>query len=482
MFSDDRDRLFEQALARRLRVDAGRNAPGCLDPEVLAAYHERMLSPEEMADLKTHLVSCLRCQEILARLEATQDIPEKQNRESELVLAGAASPSNADKIREEATLPAAPAKSAETRPDRVTEFRTRKISVFGWVAPAGAIAAGLLLWVGIRGFRPEGKRAEPPAQIAENRRDASQQGVSKQEDQAVFREPLPKLKLQPTAPPTATLRDETQDSFSARSSRGRLKDDKALSPSSTAASPAPVTRGLEAGDRIAAPNREKPEAWEEKSVDRSATLDSMRPGKETQKKPAKPEVDSGVAGGALSAQAPAPPPPAPLPGSKTAQAAVTSAEVSEVAPAESLSHLEHLNKDANQPAAFSRVLLNQNELAATVAAPGRKSVWRFGEHGAIAHSGDGGKSWESQSAALTANLTSGSAPSAKVCWIAGTNGALLRTVDGGKHWQLVTTPISADLGGVHADDAKHATIWDLPNRLSYETSDGGVTWKPVANK
>ena len=161
---------------------------------------------------------------------------------------------------------------------------------------------------------------------------------------------------------------------------------------------------------------------------------------------------------------------------------MTSAEVSEVAPAESLSRSEHLNKDANQPAAFSRALLNYNELAATVAAPGRRSVWRFGGHGAIAHSSDGGKSWELQSAALTANLTSGSAPSAKVCWIAGTNGALLRTVDGGKHWQLVTTPISADLGGVHAGDAKHATIWDLPNRLSYETSDGGVTWKPLANE
>src|SRR4030095_16467360 len=156
MFSDDRDRLFEQALARRLRVDAGRNAPGCLDPEVLAAYHERMLSPEEMSDLKTHLVSCLLCQEILARLEATQDIPEKQNRESELVLARAAYPSNADQIREETNLPAEGAKIAEARPDRVTEFRTRKIAVFGWVAPAGAIAAGLLLWVGIRGFRPEG--------------------------------------------------------------------------------------------------------------------------------------------------------------------------------------------------------------------------------------------------------------------------------------------------------------------------------------
>src|SRR5215467_2299103 len=71
--SEDRDRLFERALARRLRAH-GAAEPSCLDPETLAAYHERMLSPDEMSSAKSHIVSCLRCQEILTQLEATEEI------------------------------------------------------------------------------------------------------------------------------------------------------------------------------------------------------------------------------------------------------------------------------------------------------------------------------------------------------------------------------------------------------------------------
>jgi len=59
---------------------------------------------------------------------------------------------------------------------------------------------------------------------------------------------------------------------------------------------------------------------------------------------------------------------------------------------------------------------------------------------------------------------------------------LLRTTDGGKRWKLLSSPIGGDLGGVHATDAMHATIWDVPNRKSFETSDGGETWKPTANE
>ena len=70
MPSEDRDRLFENALARHLRSDAAAaEKSACLDAEVLAAYHERLLSSEEMSAAKDHLVSCARCQEILAQLD-----------------------------------------------------------------------------------------------------------------------------------------------------------------------------------------------------------------------------------------------------------------------------------------------------------------------------------------------------------------------------------------------------------------------------
>jgi photosystem II stability/assembly factor-like uncharacterized protein len=117
-----------------------------------------------------------------------------------------------------------------------------------------------------------------------------------------------------------------------------------------------------------------------------------------------------------------------------------------------------------------------------IAAPGGKKIWSVGPNGQILHSKDSGRTWLQQFSGVSSNLGGGSAPSEKVCWLAGAAGTLLRTADGGNHWEAIRTPISGDLGGVHASDAKHASIWDAPNRFSYETSDGGATWKQTANE
>src|SRR6267142_2989826 len=79
---EDRDQLFEKALARQLRADAAENTAACPDPETLAAYHERLLSAEETAAAKEHLVSCMHCQQVLAQLELTQDLVESQDRQT----------------------------------------------------------------------------------------------------------------------------------------------------------------------------------------------------------------------------------------------------------------------------------------------------------------------------------------------------------------------------------------------------------------
>ncbi|HEY1422641.1 MAG TPA: YCF48-related protein, partial [Candidatus Acidoferrum sp.] len=144
-------------------------------------------------------------------------------------------------------------------------------------------------------------------------------------------------------------------------------------------------------------------------------------------------------------------------------------------------NLASRQKDEKQLATAARNVFALKTLQSVAASSDGKNIWRFGEHGAITHSTDGGSTWQSQSAPVIATLTSGSAPSNKVCWIAGAAGTLLRTTDRGKHWQMVTTPITADLGGVQASDAKHAAIWDAANRMRYATSDGGATWRPVSN-
>ena len=80
------DSLFEKALARQMRDDQMTNGESvlrqastpphklCPDVEIVAAYHERSLAGDEMILCKEHLVSCARCQEVLAQLEATEDI------------------------------------------------------------------------------------------------------------------------------------------------------------------------------------------------------------------------------------------------------------------------------------------------------------------------------------------------------------------------------------------------------------------------
>jgi len=87
MAIDDRERNFEKALARELRADA-LNGLHCPDAETLAAYHERMLSPEELVAQKSHIAGCARCQEILATLELTEAVPISE-RDSEKAVAPA---------------------------------------------------------------------------------------------------------------------------------------------------------------------------------------------------------------------------------------------------------------------------------------------------------------------------------------------------------------------------------------------------------
>src|ERR1700756_1996601 len=74
---DDRERNFENALASHLRAGSPAATPSnpCADSEMLAAYHEGSLPPEQIASLKSHVTTCSRCQEILTLLEATDQIP-----------------------------------------------------------------------------------------------------------------------------------------------------------------------------------------------------------------------------------------------------------------------------------------------------------------------------------------------------------------------------------------------------------------------
>ena len=488
---DDRDQLFEKALARQLRADGAAESL-CLDPETLAAYHERTLSPEEMSAAKSHLVPCARCQEILAQLETTEEIAgavSDPNAEPELVPALAAAKPATSAMREEFPFAAASARSAA--PQKLRSIATGPAFSPRWVVPAGAVAAGLLLLIGLREFRlATPKQVAEPPQVAEARAPvAAPQGSSealrdiesrelqlkKQEE----RQPL-QMSTPPVAPTSRSenaLRDEKKD-FPARISPGEA-------PASGLRSPAMVPPEHTAGPNVAAGQAQAADA-----LQRSAPVIAGRARQQVEiagnagaLAPQAPSLDDGAArtrakagvGGGVGAgngRAPSPAP-APTPASTGAdnfQVGTGAASAEVVA-----------RPQVSQAGAYSGIA-SKLSLDIRISSPGGKKIWRVGPNGQILYSKDHGQSWLLQTSGVSANLTAGSAPSEKVCWIVGAAGTLLRTTDGGDHWQTITTPITGDLGGVHAADAQHASIWDAPNHLGYETSDGGATWKPSANE
>ena len=499
MSAEDRDRLFEKALARHLRGGASDDS-ACPDAETLAAYQEGSLSAEEMSVAKKHFSWCVRCQEILAQLEATRSVSQSRNPEDELVAVGLVARARNGEVSGEASVPAVAARSPKETESKVTHFPSKKKWLLRWAAPAGAIAAGVVLYLSFRDFRSPAKRAEPATQIAENREDNARardsytppaaqqklpQGVPQTPQTVAPKQnddhPAARSSRQQSAQPApSVLLDELK---SLRSEAEPPKDSKQEKKSvPPPPSPAPMVGAnanlAQSSGRVSAAEDGNNRAKAKNGVTGSKPVvaGAMQKERDAEQSQSFQGQASGAATGAPAASPSSPPPPPP--GSSSQQVTVTAAapessnETVEVSP---------LNKNAANLPMLSRNVSDLSLLPPRmVIASNGKSIWRFGEHGTVAHSSDGGKTWQSQEMPVTANLTGGSAPARNVCWIAGAAGTLLRTTDGGKHWQLIITPIAADLGGVLASDGKHATIWDVPRQATYQTSDGGRTWEKKA--
>jgi hypothetical protein len=490
---EDRDQLFEQALARHLRAGAAAESV-CLDPEMLAAYHERTLSPEEVASAKSHIVSCARCQRVLAQLEATATLDELHDTEQVdvpmLAAAGVTAQPHPQPASREPESSATRAVSS-----KVVTIPPKKFFSPRWVAPAGAIAAGLLIWISARESRINLKPSAPAAStpVAENRQQAvpssdaenlkdliPSKELEKQKPEPAFPGKLNETRKSPSVLLSPGLRDEKKDSGAAslsvpeeKSARTREYSRKSQIPPrpgpSAAAAQAQAADSIQRNDRAIVGS-----VTEQVEVTANAPANVPAPGDldkgEAQKVSPAPAAKSAVTGAAAQPAAPPPPPspsgaaggPVQSVGAFAQHEVVTSADVA---------------RQATYNRAVSKVPFDIR-----IAAPGGKKIWSVGPNGQILFSKDSGLTWLVQFSGVPANLSGGSAPSDRVCWLVGTAGTVLRTTDSGNHWQVIRSPISGDLGGVHAVDGKHASIWDAPNRLSYETSDGGATWKQSANE
>ena len=463
-------------LVNDLRVRAGHLH--CPESDTLAAYHERSLLPEEMNSWKEHIVGCARCQAILAELEATDSIPLQVSENEEAAVGAAALPAAVVGQADKATNATLPAKSRVTPISRGVRWQ--------WLAPAGAIAAGLLVWVAwhenrsqlkapteIKTAKLQSPAAPPMPPVSRDERlSASMDEVARaSKDQGAVggvapATPAPEAKIlkqfekshsrgrvthsEPLGDKEAGLRADTAlDSSSAANRAQNQPAQDAKAGVAGAASETVVVHALTANaqelDRQAQQNLQ---AQQNQLNEQKASGPNPSRHLERAKK-SKVESPAPVYRAAAAPPA-APPPPVPAPAAA-------------------------FNEDAS-------LRLAEAITPHLIASPNRKILWRAGHAGMIEFSSDSGASWSRQTSNALVDLTAGSAPSEKVCWIVGRSGTILLTTDAGAHWSTIYSPLDEDLGGVRATDALHATIWNLVNTKVFETSDGGVTWKSITSK
>jgi hypothetical protein len=458
---DDRERSFENALARHLRPEAPRAA--CPDSETLAAYHERSLAPEQMMSLQAHVSDCARCQEIIALLQATDEIPVAAPNVAQSQTAGAKS--------------------------GIRVLPTRKPTLWRWVAPAGALAAALLVWVAIRennpvrvavqGTKPEVNqtamaKAQPasPPQSQQPALDATRKPEgSLDEYSASNAAPSSKFAPAPFQRTQPLAKEEDFQSPRKKSAtegvRGRLAGSpKPAIPSTPQPSLPPTVPGSVSESVAVEPANNEPQAAGgdlAKTEPKEKSRTDKRDATSSRSALSVPAIAGAAPAPVAPAAAPAPAPP--LAQSQTVEVTTEGTEIT---------RLPVQNRNV---ATAQMLLAGVNGAAVTVSAPGGRVSWRIGPAGVILFSSDAGKTWLVQPSGIITDLLAGSAPSDKVCWIVGRSGTILRTTDKGKHWKKVNAPIQDDLRSVFAVNARQATV--SPANATYQTTDGGATWNKL---
>ena len=482
MAPDERDRSFDKALARHLRsaapVGDSASLPGipaahtaaCPDPETLAAYHERSLFPEQSNSWKEHIVGCAHCRHLLAQLEATDEIS-LQDSMQEGVFSRESEKVTAARNLETVSAAAAPGKS-ETAAVAAPPKKSRRVLLlrgarWQWLAPAGAIAAGLLVWIALHENQPLTPPSLKQVQVATSQPPSP---------------PPPSLskaaqELSPTAnaaskKPPAAAHEFGIDGANARSASDAAKSSgkqdylAQVSPARPLAdkesrlrkdtgreSSFDELRGERQLDRDAKTSgAAKSENAEVQLQDQAANNQLQNQSNINSPKAPGPAALGQMEGKKMKAAAavPAPPPPPAAVGGAASDYTYSSSAAVEVTSAITNPRL--------------------------ISPPGSNLIWRAGRNGLIEFSKDGGSSWSRQSSGVLADLLTGSAPSEQICWIVGRVGAILLTTDGGAHWKIIQSPLAEDLGGVRASDALHATIWNARATKTFQTSDGGRTW------
>lgn len=532
---EDRDQLFEKALARQLRAAAdGPAASLCLDPETLAAYHQRGLSAEELISAKSHIASCSRCQEILAQLEKTEEVNELQGAAEadpamDLVTVASAS---SQVLRKTTAGPAELARAAVSS-EKVVAIPRSKYSSLRWAAPAGAIAAALLIWIGVRDARMKMTAPASTVQVAENRQQAPS-SPREESKEVVTPQELEKQKAAGSADRMDEAMHSPRDAAASESSVLRDKKDSAVAGKlenkeppagsgysartrasmggargpSAAAAQAQANNALQRGDQAAVGGA--PQIVE--AVPAPTDLDKAEPQRNQPALAAK----SAVAGGFAKAAPAAPPPPAPKPEPGRLSGTVTDPSGAAIAGASvelksaSGAPVASTSTDTGGAYSFAGVAAGNYELQ--LQSPGFKTDTLTGLNIAP---GDNvmnakleiGASTEtvevtaqpvvvnSQAAEITtaresktrnmqalllasSGLQTVASPDGEAIWKFGEMGQILHSKNAGKEWASEASGVTVKLLAASAPSARVCWIAGVAGTL-LRTIDGGKRWRRI---
>jgi hypothetical protein len=396
-----------------------------------------------MHSWKEHIGGCARCQAVLAELAATDSLAVRASAEGSEEPEAWESQQPAAVARDEREQAKSPKKSRILPISRGVRWQ--------WLAPAGALAAGLLVWVAWHEHRPW----QTPVEVT------TQKAASRPLDQAQT-DPFVSLSKEQADAKGAISPEETRRALKQlEKPEARLKSAPAKPPANQEA------EGL-AKDLVARRPAANQTANEQKpglaaALPETVVVPTETPNAQMPVQPSPPNAEKSAATG-------------PLPETETAKKS------------EGRAHSLRREVPAPPSPAFnarlgpSTALMTRASNLNLIATPDKKILWLAGPAGMIEFSSDGGASWSRQASNVVVDLTAGAAPSEKVCWIVGRAGTILRTTDAGSHWALLDSPLGEDLGGVRAGDALHATIWSLGSTKVFQTADGGVSWKPAASQ
>ncbi|HUJ30676.1 MAG TPA: hypothetical protein VLY23_05305 [Candidatus Acidoferrum sp.] len=427
-----------------------RGAGVCPEPEILAAYFEHALDPDESALCDTHFSRCARCREQLAGMARAEQGPKPQPRRLWLVDWRLVSALTAAMVL-------------------LTVWAIRRPEKLAQITPAPK--------------PPAVATTKPEAALPEANLEAKNE--LKQAPPPEMYRAVPRSSVAPAKPIAGLAKDRERDE--AESTR-KLQLDQTAQNQNGAGSAGALVQSRAAGhDAGNAQNVQQVQslAPSAKTMNAQANLQPAQPAQFGSGIPvagSSPPISGGTIQAKESSRQNAAAPP-PLPTADAQAQAVTGAAATEVTPAAEPSS-ENKKKQTSLPVvsdfAADRVAmlqtLEERSAEKIISTPIASVQWRISGGGFIERSEDGGATWHGQEPYAGAHLLGGSAPSARICWLVGRGGLVVVTRDA-TNWKRLPPPAPVDLIAVSAKSASSATVIAADGRR-FATHDEGKKWKP----